>query len=249
MTSNEKEEVLKSLTEQRNDLLQTMNEARQMRAELILKNRDKQVDFLQKLGELSFTFGAAIVPVIIIAHSGDKINYVQYVFVAVALYMINGFLSLWQVKARLEQDADNTPFVGLDEELITYPVINSLSKLLNDPENKKYQKEYLNDANNAITLGSSDNIVTKSRVNLWFDIVILNFIFASLFMIRAVWSYAATTYWTIFSFIILLMTVFIILSYARIIKNQSVLQDKTEKLRKIKADYQEWLFKDKIDKR
>lgn len=248
MTSDEKKEVLQGLTEQRDNLQQTMNEAHHTKAKLMLQNREKQAEFLQKLGELSFTFGAAIVPIIIISHSSNKVTHLPYVLVGVAIYILNGLVALWQLKAKLEKDADDTPFVGLDEQIMAYPVINSLNKLLLDVDNEDYQKEYWQAANNATKSDATDSTAsTKPKANFLLDLVILDFVIASLFVIRAVWSYGTAWYWVAFSLTILFIIALTTLSYIRTIKNQFKLQTKKATLQKIRAGYQDW-FNKKVGK-
>jgi uncharacterized membrane protein YqjE len=241
MTDEQKREIAQSLTEQRDNLQQTASEARKMRAELRLKNRDKQIDFLQKLGELSFAFGGAIVPVIIISHTTDTVSHLPYVLVGVAIYILNGVVALWQVKARIEQDADDTPFVGLDEEILAYPVANALNKVISDLGNDDYKKEYWEAVNKVTNQEASVDKTFKPKASFWLDIAILDFVVASLFVIRAVWQYGDVWYWLLFAVSVLLIIALIVVSYIRTIKNQFSLQMKREELQKIRNDYQTWL--------
>lgn len=248
MTAEEEKEVKEGLTHKRDNLQHIMNDARKQRAELRLQNREKYADFLQKLGELSFAFGAAIIPVIIVSNSKGKITHLLYVLIGIAVYLLNGLVAMWKTKSKIEQDADDAPFIGLDEEIDAYPVINAINKLLHELGNKKYQQEY-KDATNVETWDASkDKEDRNARTSFLLDILVLNFVIASLLVARTVWTYSSVLYWAIFIAIVAVLLSLIVLSYIRTIKSQYSLRAKHEKLRGIRSDYQKW-FDEEVMKR
>lgn len=240
MTSEEKKQVLQGLAHSRDVLQETMRKAREQRVTLQLGNIDKCRDFLQKLGELSFAFGAAIIPLIIVTHAGDKIRSLPYVLIGVALYLLNGLLALWKSKLILERNADDAPHVGLEEEIYTYPVIHAHNKLLFDLENMEYLEEYRSTSLAVVEWAPTATKGEKPRISLWSDLLLINFVVASILIIKAVWAYSTLAYWIIFAVAVLLMVVLTIISYMRAWKNQLQLKSKREKLAAIKAEYQKW---------
>lgn len=240
MTEAEKKEVLQGLTDKRDDLQAMMHEARGMRVGLQLGNIDKHRDFLQKIGELSFTFGAAIIPLVIVTNANKKIKFIAYVFIGVAVYLLNGLLALWKSKQIMERNADDAPYVGLDEEINTYPVINAHNKLLFDLENETYLEEFRQTSTQFLEWAPTALATKKPKVSVWLDLLLINFVLASLFIVRAVWSYSALLYWGIFAAILVFMIALTVISYIKSWQSQVLLQTKREKLATIKADYQQW---------
>lgn len=241
MTDEQKDAVAKELTTRRDELLRTASEARNLRTSLRLENRGKQADFLQKIGELSFAFGGAIVPVLIISHTADTVSHSSYVLIGLAIYLMSGIVALWKVKTQIEQDADDTPWVGIKEELMIYPVTNAINKLLSDLDNDSYKKEYLDACGYVTDSGTTaDGKPSKPKASFWLDVAILNFVIASLFVVRAIWHYGTGWYWLMFGISVLLILILMTVSYRRTIKNQKNLQTEREKLQNIKNDSQTW---------
>jgi hypothetical protein len=248
MTNDEEKELKDGLTSERNIYEKIMSEARGKRAELRLQNRDKHTDFLQKVGELSFTFGAAIIPLIFITHSASNIKSLVYILIGVGIYLLNGVIALWKNKSVIEQDADDSPHVGLDEEINTYPIINSINKLLTDISSDDHKDEYVKSKKDFLEFAFSIKSDFKAKATFWLDLVILNFVLASLVVGRALWPYNQIVYWIGFAAIILIMVGLITLSYIRTIRNQMNLHIKKERLAKIKADYQDWYNKTMLNR-
>lgn len=242
MNDEETKDVLKSLETSRNGLQKQLSDARNMRANLQLSNIDKYREFIQKMGELSFIIGAAIVPVVIVRGS-DKVSNLGFVLAGVGLYLLNGVLSLWHVKSVLERNADDIPFIGLNEEINTYPIINAQNKLLFDIRNNNYQKEY-KDANlNCIKYAQEpENDKTKpdSKISFWIDILLTIFVIASLLVAKAVWIFSDLAYEITFATVILLMILLGLISYIKTLQNQMNLKLKQNELAHIKKDYQDW---------
>ncbi len=247
MTEAEKENALKGLSHTRDNLQKIMSEARNKRAELSLSNREKYNDYLQRLGEVSFIIGAAIVPLVIVSHAKIEIDHIAYVLVGVCFYLINGFLALWITKDRIEQDADDAPHIGLDEEIATYPIINAINKLLYELEDKEIQKEYWS-ATNVDLLKATNSVERKARISFWLDILLVNFVVASLLVVRAAWPYGDLIYWLTFAAILLSLLSLALKSYKRAIINQGLLHQKRMQLQSIRAKYEEW-FNNAVMKR
>lgn len=240
MSKEEEKEIIAGLTASRDELQNTLAEARQLRMELRLSNRDKFREFQQKLGELSFVFGAAIIPLVVVSQKDGHINHLSYLLAGVAVYLIVGFIALWRTKTMLEQDADDSPHVGLSEEIATYPLINALNKLLHDVHSEEYQKEYFQIKDVAIDGLTESEDGYKTRTNFTADILLSLFVLASLLVVRTVWPYDEWIYWEVFLVTIgavLLLTLF---SYQRTLKNQKLLSGKRRELASIRKKYQDW---------
>lgn len=240
MTSEEEKEIKEGLQATRNNLQNIMSEARHQRAEIRLSNRDKAREFLQRVGELSFTLGAAIIPLVLITHAGKDIRHITFALAGVALYLLNGLVALWKTKTLLEQDADDAPHVGLDEEISAYPVINALNKLLYDLHDEGYQQEYKQAQQAVPRTVTSQTGKEKTRASFIIDILLTNFVIASLLITRTVWPYSASAYWFVFIVILLFIAILVWTSYKRTSENQAKLRDKHKKLAEIKGAYQEW---------
>lgn len=250
MNKEETSEVLEALASKRDQLEQHMVRAREMRSKLRLDNIDKYKDFLQKIGELSFVIGSAIVPIIIVS-GADKVSNLGFVLTGVGLYLLNGFLSLWLAKSVLERSVDDAPFVGLEEEIHTYPIIHAHNKLLFDLNNKDYQEEYRKTSLELIEwaqVTGDEQRGKKIKVTIWLDALLAVFVVASLLVAKTVWSSSDKLYWTAFALVFLIMTVITAVGYVRARQNQTTLKSKSEELAKIKRDYQDWHNKNILGK-
>lgn len=234
-------ESKKALEAKRDELQKIMSEARKQRADLRLENIDKYVVFLQKLGELSLLFGAAIVPLIIVGHSDtNKVQHLDFVIIGVGLYLLNGLVSLWRSKHIFERNADDAPYVGLDEEIHTYPIINAHNKLLFELYNKDYQEEYRQASINFLEWAHNGTTLPKPRVSVLLDVLLINFVIASLLVVRAAWPYPVSIYWWSFGVISLFVVALTVISYIKSWQSQVILENKRKTLADIKAKYQEW---------
>jgi len=240
MSDDEIKEVQKGLEGKRDSLQAILQDARKVRVSLQLSNIDKYRDFLQRLGELSFAFGAAILPLVLVTHKDGDIPYLGYVIVGVCIYLINGLLSLWRSKDILERNGDDTPYIGLDEEIRTYPVIHAHNKLLFDLENEKYQKEYKS-ASLAYLKWAPEAATTKIlKPSLWLDVLLIAFVVASFLIVRVLWPYDDRLYWISFAVLLIIMAILTKVSYGRSSKSQLELNNKRKKLARIKKKYQDW---------
>ena len=248
MNNDKNKEAFEGLRDSQNELQKELSDARNMRVNLQLGNIDKYQKFVQKIGELSFAVGAAIVPVVIVRGS-DKVSNLCFVLVGVGLYMLNGILSLWHAKNVLETNVNDTPFIGLDEEIYTYPVIYAISKLLLDYNNKDYQEEYKKMCLSCIKKNQEQENCEKtkrSKIDSWIDVLLADFAIASLLVAKAVWIFGNLIYWITFTAIILLIILLGTVSYIKTWQNQVNLKLKQEKLVDIKSVYQNWIEYNKV---
>lgn len=243
MTSDEKhqweEDVIKTLAPDRDNLQAQLNEIRDLRMQLSLKNRDQQREYLMKLGELSFIFGAAIVPVVIV--SGNKVSNLPFALVGAGLYLLNGLLALWRCKIIMYQDAEDVPQVGLDQELLLEPLIYAYNKLLHDPSSDSYRNEYINAEKNMLDTNlATQQKPRKTHVDLSADLGIYGFIAATLCIARTVWPFPGCTFWDVVVVFVLVVAIRLIVGYFQVRKAQRTLQDKRDVLTANRAKYQEW---------
>lgn len=246
--SDDDKKAIESLVNQRDNLQAQMADARHKRADMLLENREKYRGFTQKVGELSFLIGAALAPVIIVSGS-DKISHLGFVLVGLGLYLLVGFLAMWSVKTGLEKDLDDTPFVGLKEEIHTYPIINALNKLFYDIDDEKLKVDYrksisdFSNWNEELSKGSP-----KPKVSIWLDVLLTGFVLASLLVARAVWTFGDISFWIVFVSAFLAMFILTAIGYVRSWQNQVNLINDQKELARIKGDYQRWFSENVLGK-
>lgn len=237
LSDEERKQVLEGLTHSRDNLQKVVEEARHTKMSLSLKNRDNARKFLQKIGDISFTFGAAIAPIIIVSGTKNRINYFGYMVFGLTLYLVNGFLALWKNKSLIEQDANDTAFVGIEEQIMAYPVIQSMNKLLFDLDNEEYQNEY---RGTSLEATNTETVVgSKQKASFWLDLIFL-FVIASALIMRPIWPWSSLYYWLFLASITLSMLSFILISYIRFIESRLKLKCKEDQLKKIKSGYAKW---------
>jgi hypothetical protein len=239
MTNEEEKEIKQAITKDRNYLQAHMADTRRLRMELRLQGRVRYTDFLQKIGELSLVFGAAIVPLILVTNANENIKYPLFVFTGAALYLVNGILALWATKEKIEQDGNDSPHVGLDEEIHTYPIINAKNKLLLELDNQDHLTEHQKAENDLLSWAQTIE-TRKSPLIFWVEILLLNFVTATTLVAGTVWPYSLKSYWIAFGAIIIFLVALVIIGYKRALKTQSELEAKHKKLAKIKGDYSKW---------
>jgi hypothetical protein len=215
-----------------------LDKAREMRTDLSLKTRDRYIDFLQKLGELSLTFGAAMIPLIIATNARKDIKTPTFALLGAAMYLMNGVLGIWLTKMKIEQDADDTPFIGLNEEIMTYPLIYAKNKLILEPNSVDFANEHI-DAEWNIT-NQPVMEARKKRPSLWTDVLSFNFVVASILIAGTLWPYKMLWYWLGFVAVILVMLLLIKLDYKHAVTKQQELEEKRKKLAGIKSEFGEW---------
>lgn len=239
---NENDKALNALKSTRDNLQKALDEAIKDRASFQLAARDRYREFTQKIGEISFLIGAALVP-IVIASGPDKVSYLGFVLAGVGLYLLNGILALWHVKTMLERDSSDAPFIGLDSEIYTYPVIYAHNKLLFDLNDESYREEYkkvnLNFIEWARKNESSENR-PRPKASYWMDVLLSGFVIASLLVARAVWMFGELAYWIVFIVVFLLISVLLRASSVKLHTNHKNLEEKQEKLARIRREYQVW---------
>ena len=238
LTPSEEQPFKEELAQSRDGLQKIVNEGRRTRTGLQLKARERYIDFLQKLGELSFTFGGALIPLIVVTGSRKDIKTPALVLLGAALYLTNGVLAFWLTKTMIELDGDDAPHVGLDEEIAVFPLIYAKNKLLLEPNNV----EHLNDhaqAEWALT-NEPEERAKQKRPSVWTDVLLFNFVVASVLVAGTFWPYGRPWYWLTFGLTVVTMVVLIGLDYKRALGNRKRLVVKRQKLAKIRAGFSEW---------
>lgn len=246
--SEEDKEIKAGLTEVRNNLQGILADGRKTRAEIRIDNQKSHKDFLQKIGDLSFAFGAAVIPVLIATHAKFNVNHIAFIFVGVFIYLLNGMLALFRIKSLLERDANDAPYIALEEEIQTYPVINALNKLLYELDNKEYQQEYIT-AQATVTEGDKGIPKTMSRIDFTSDLAVTLFVLASLFVIRSAWPFNIWIFWITFALVVSIVIIQAVVSYVRARESAIKLVAKREKLRGIRDSYQDWYNREVLSKR
>lgn len=239
MTEEERSKITNEITEQRDALQRQMDDARELRMNFQLQNREKRITFLQKIGELSFAFGGAIVPAIMFVGQGDRVKYPIYVLTGVGLYLMSGVTAFWRVKTLLDQDGDDAPHIGLDEEILTYPIIYANTKLLWDPDKKEYWNERVT-AEGLLRESSGTQEKTGGRIEWWSDALLFIFVLASLLIARSLWPYSTLIYLCLVGTVMLFFVGFGITGYVRSLKSMHKLQAKRDKLSTIRRDFEHW---------
>jgi hypothetical protein len=239
VNGEEEKEIKKGLTETRNNLQEILADGRKTRAEIRIDNLKSHKEFLQKIGDLSFAFGAAIIPVLIAAHAKFNVNHIVFIFIGVFIYLLNGMLALLRIKFLLERDANDAPHIALNEEVQTYPVINALNKLILDLNNEEYQQEYIK-AQAIVTEGDKGIPKKVSRIDFTSDIAVTLFVLASLFVVRSAWPFHLWIFWIFFAVVITLVIIQAVISYVRVRENSIKLTAEHKKLKSIRDGYQDW---------
>jgi len=246
----EKDELLNFLTKENTSSSQTLNEARTFHYQQLITKQQQFLSFVIKLGELSLLIGAAIGPVIIV--SSKQISQPAYVFIAMLIYLVNGIWTIWKAKDIVEKQLDAfAPGMFHKLELDIYPMQFSANKLIFNPNNQDYIQEYLKNKLSFLE-NNAEEKVPKRNVDISLDIFTLNFVIASLLLVRTVWPFGTIVYWASFSIVVVFILGLIILGYIqakeRAIKNEY----NTRELNKLKRGHVEWqkqnIFKVKNEK-
>lgn len=236
---NKKEsEILEFLAGEYDSINKILCEARDFHYKNLNDNLKQFLNFNIKLGELSLLVGAAIGPVIIAA---DKpISRPIYVFLAIILYLSNGIFAIWKGKDSVEKQLDAySPSILHKLESEVYPMQFSIDKLRHDPSNQEYLKEFF--AQRSLIVENCTEIqLPKQSVDFTLDILTLNFVLASLLLVRTVWPFNPILYWSFFSFSIVVVFGLIIKSYIQA-RNRAIENEKnTKKLNEQKRAHIEW---------
>jgi len=236
MTEDEKAILL---AQERDKTQAKLEEIRALRMQLNLKNRDDRRDLLMKLGELSFIVGAAVTPILIVSDS--NISHKSFAVLGVAIYLTSGLLAMWRCKTLLYQDAEDSPKVGLDEEIQLQPIVHSYNKLISNPSSAEYAQEYKNASEQAIrSLTTSSDGTAKSRIDPTIDLVLYGFILATLLILRTQWPFNDVSYWISLALFGVIAIVLSLRGYYEAKLVRQSLEHKRSKVAEIRNNYQEW---------
>lgn len=236
MTEDEK---ALQLSQERDKLQLQLEEIRSSRMQLKLKSRDDRRAYLQKLGELSFIFGAAISPILVV--SSNDISFKIFAIAGVVIYLVSGLLAMWRCRTLVYQDAEDSPAVGIDAEIELQPIIHSYNKLIKDPSSNEYIQEYKDATHQAAqTLTASLHKTAKARIDPTIDIVLYGFILATLLILRTQWPFSDAFYWVgLASFGV--VAIFLLLKgYYDTKLTAQALEQKQNEIRDAREKYQRW---------
>lgn len=234
MTNDEKAKIL---VEERDKLQAGLDEVRNLRMKLSLKTRDDHRAYLMKIGELSLIVGAAIIPVIIA--SNNNVCFKSFAILAVIIYLLSGMLALWRSKVIIAQDAEDNPFVGLDEETQVQPIIHSYNKLVHNPLSEDYIQEY-KDASYQATQILNKTTSKKKRVDPTSDLTLYGFILGTLLVARTQWPLSDQLYYIVLAIFGLTALILFMKDLHKAQMAALVLEQKRERLAEIRANYQKW---------
>lgn len=237
--SHWEDEVREQLSPIRDGLQRQLDEIRKLRMDIGLKSREALREYRMKLGELSFTVGAAIAPVLIV--SDNKVHYVKYAVIGVALYLLTGLTLFWRGRTMLYQDATDAPQVGLDQELALEPIIHAYNKVIFDAANKAYKNELVTAQKSMLrTQAKAQNEPIKSRADPSIELALTGFIYATLFVARTVWPFGNKAFWIVFWTITVLVPMIVFVLYIQGRRARSRVQSKKERINDGREKYQNW---------
>ena len=251
MNDNDKDELLKYLTNENASTSHTLNEARIFHYQQLIAKQQQFLDFVIKLGELSLLIGAAISPIIIV--SSKQISQPVYAFLAVFIYLLNGIWIICKAKDMVEKQLDAyAPGMFHKLALDIYPMQFSTNKLISDPDNREYVQDYL-DKKLSFLENNAGEEMPKRNVDFSLDIFTSNFVLASLLLARTVWPFRTIGYyWLAFSIVAMFVLVLIIYSYRQAKDRAKKNESNTQKLNELKRNHVEWqkqnIFKIKDEK-
>lgn len=194
-------------------------------------------DFLLKIGELSFIFGAAIVPVIII--SKTEIREPIFIFLGVALYLTNGFIVLLKTKENIEKDTNQIPGLGADLEAEVLPISFSINKLIWDPTKKEHVQEYYDSQNQFVKKELAPK-TASNKVSFLLDFLFANFVWASLLLVKDIWPFSDISYWSAFFVITVIIGVLSGISYFMFREETIKSAAANEKVANLRREHSKW---------
>lgn len=233
------EDVKVQLTPLRDGLQNQLDKIRELRMDIGLKSREALREYRMKLGELSFTVGAAIVPVIIV--SNNKVHYVKYAILGIALYLLSGLLLFWRGRTMLYQDATDAPQVGLDQEVVLEPVIHAYNKVIFDPSNSAYKDELMATQLHMLECSAkAQNEPIKAHIDFSIEVGLAGFVFATFFVARTVWPFSDRTFWTVFWIFTVVIPIIMAFLYVQTRGTRSRVKSKKDKITNNREAYQKW---------
>lgn len=237
-SQNEKDEFREFLVKENNSTAQTLNEARHFHYQQLATQHQQFLGFVIKLGELSLLIGAAIGPIIIA--SNKQVSHSTFIFIAVLIYLVNGVWTIWKAKDIVEKQLDAfAPGMFYKLEIDMYPMQFSANKLIFDPANRGFAKEYLKDKLSFLEKNAEVEI-PKRNVDFSLDIFTFNFAVASMLLIRSVWPFSPTLYWIAFSVFIIFILFLTKSSYRQAKGRATNNEANTRELNRIKREHVEW---------
>lgn len=236
MDKEKSEQFVARLVHEQEGLSQSLNEMRKERKDLKVKNIEERRGFIMKMGELSFIFGGAVIPLLRDFANGPTS---VYLFTAIGLFILNGLVALWKSKTILEQDAGDINCLGLEEEAEVESYKLVLQKLINFPEEEAYVREWLTARESLV--GSFTNPEQKQGpISFLLDGFVAIFVFGSALLTRVIWPFQQDAFLWSLAALAVLMGFLIVCSYFFARESRLMLTAKSERLKKVNAERAEW---------
>lgn len=226
----------------RDTLQAQQQDIRKLRSEQQLKSRNDRRGFFVDLGKLNLTFAAAVA--IFLVKDNPVLG-----FWAITLYILAAVIPLWRAKMILDEDSLDAPFVGLEEEILLQPLINTRNKLITDPRNQDYLNQLVEAGTAVVDAGqkNAENSNIKTVIpDFTSEISIFFFVLATYIMIGAAWPYQEMLYWGGFVLLVVGSVIYGVIEYKRLNELFRNLQKQQKKLADLRADYQNW-HKEHVD--
>lgn len=238
MTDDEKNKLIDHLIKENESTNESLNQARQSHFEQLSGKQKQFLDFTVKIGELSLIVGSAISPIIIASKA--EINQPIFIFLAVLIYLFNGIIAIWRAKDIVEKQLDAyAPGAFHKLELDVLPMEFSANKIIVYPENQPLKDDYLKERLKFLD-ENAETSIPKNQVDFSLDIFSLNFVIASLLLVKIIWPFNVIIYWTIFLVVVLIVLSLIIKSYIEARERAIYGECNTEKLNEMKREHLEW---------
>jgi len=237
MDEQTKEKLIAYLEKERDAHQETMHLVRRENLDRTLEARKELRQHSTKLAELAFGFGTAIIPLFFLT---DKLKGSElFVFISAGSFLASGFVGFFKEKSTVEVDSNSAPEIGLDLEIMTYPRINALNKLIYNPENEEYQKEYVK-SGDEITERYLTPEKREERVDFRLDIQYFFALVGVLFLTRTVWPFAQKYFWFLTLIAVVLFLLSVYLSYSSAKNKQKEVKGKINRLAEIRKEQIDW---------
>lgn len=241
-------EIRRLITERRDSTTKLLTDAKDEQKQLFIKSVVEMQSYTIKIAELSLLVGAAIIPIILVVTKKTEIPHPGFVFVAAAIYLINGAVALWRSKDQIEDRVMAfDPANLLEAEADTLPMIFVANKLYLDPTNSDYIEEYRETEKEFIS-GNAQSRPSKKNINLWLDSFVSAFIFASLALLRPLWPVNIAYYWITVVIFVVLIVILVCSSITRVRVQQAKQEAAQKRVDKLRQDFANWHIAEVLEK-
>lgn len=224
------------LEEERKGISESLYELRKERKDLFLDAIKRQRSFILKIGELSFIFGGAVIP--LLKEFADTPTG-PYLFVAIGIFILNGLVSLWRSKSLLEADSNDIAGMGMESEAEAEIYKHKIQKLIHDPTNTTYQQDYLA-ARDSIINHLSTPQKTDEHISFLLDGFVAAFVIGSTLLARVIWPFSQNLFLIVLAFIIVCIIFLMLVSYFSAKERRTKLEIKKERLNIVNKERASW---------